>query len=84
MVVAGEDPLHYFKKYPGRFPLWHLKDMNMHEKVSIEFGKGVLDIPLMLELKELSGVEPSLAATVAISSGSLGKSDTDPKAGAEK
>ena len=29
----------------------------MHEKVSTEFGKGVLDIPLMLELKELSGVE---------------------------
>lgn len=57
VVVAGKDPLHYFKKYPGRFPLWHLKDMNMHEKVSTEFGKGVLDIPLMLELKELSGVE---------------------------
>ncbi|CAG2532187.1 Sugar phosphate isomerase/epimerase [Maribacter dokdonensis] len=57
VVVAGKDPLHYFKKYPGRFPLWHLKDMNMHEKVSTEFGKGVLDIPLMLELKELSGVK---------------------------
>ena len=57
VVIAGKDPLHYFKKYPGRFPLWHLKDINMHEKVSTEFGKGVLDIPLMLELKELSGVE---------------------------
>ncbi|WP_036152961.1 sugar phosphate isomerase/epimerase family protein [Maribacter forsetii] len=57
VVVAEKDPLHYFKKYPGRFPLWHLKDMNMNEKISTEFGKGALDVPLMLELKELSGVE---------------------------
>lgn len=57
VVVAGKEPLHYFKKYPGRFPLWHLKDMDMHEKESTEFGKGVLDVPLMLELKELSGVQ---------------------------
>lgn len=57
VVVAGKDPLHYFEKYQGRFPLWHLKDMNMHEKVSTEFGKGVLDIDLMLKNKELSGVK---------------------------
>ncbi len=57
VVVAEKDPLHYFKKYPGRFPLWHLKDMNMHEKVSTEFGKGILDIDLMLKNKELSGVK---------------------------
>ncbi|WP_396635110.1 sugar phosphate isomerase/epimerase family protein [Maribacter sp. R86514] len=57
VVVAEKDPLYYFKKYPGRFPLWHLKDMNMHEKVSTEFGKGILDIDLMLKNKELSGVK---------------------------
>ncbi|WP_405398517.1 sugar phosphate isomerase/epimerase family protein [Maribacter sp. Asnod2-G09] len=57
VVIAGKDPLHYFKKYPQRFPLWHLKDMDMHEKVSTEFGKGILDVPLMLEMKELSGVK---------------------------
>ena len=57
VVVAGKDPLHYFKKYPKRFPLWHLKDMDLNEKVSTEFGKGVLDIQLMLEFTKLSGVE---------------------------
>lgn len=56
VVVAGKDPIHYFKKYPGRFPLWHLKDMDMHKKESTEFGKGGLDIPLMLAQQELSGV----------------------------
>ncbi|MEH6768951.1 sugar phosphate isomerase/epimerase [Maribacter arcticus] len=57
VVVAGKDPISYFKKYPGRFPLWHLKDMDMTKKESTEFGKGALDIGLMLKNKELSGVE---------------------------
>jgi sugar phosphate isomerase/epimerase len=26
-TIAGQDPLDYFAKYPGRFPLWHLKDL---------------------------------------------------------
>jgi sugar phosphate isomerase/epimerase len=25
-TYAGRDPLHYFQKYPGRFPLLHIKD----------------------------------------------------------
>jgi sugar phosphate isomerase/epimerase len=57
VIVAGKDPLNYFNKYPGRFPLWHLKDMNMTKKESTEFGKGGLDIALMLKNKELSGVK---------------------------
>lgn len=55
VVVAGMDPISYFKKYPGRFPLWHLKDMDMTKKESTEFGKGGLDIEKMLSNKELSG-----------------------------
>ncbi|SHJ27194.1 sugar phosphate isomerase/epimerase family protein [Pseudozobellia thermophila] len=57
VVVAGKDPLDYFEKYPGRFPLWHLKDMDMHEKESTEFGKGGLDIKNMLAHRKESGVE---------------------------
>ncbi|MBT2163440.1 sugar phosphate isomerase/epimerase family protein [Zobellia barbeyronii] len=57
VIVAEKDPLHYFKKYPKRFPLWHLKDMNMHEKISTEFGKGGLDIAMMMNYKSDSGVK---------------------------
>ncbi len=57
VIVAGKDPLDYFKKYPGRFPLWHLKDMNMEEKESTEFGKGGLDIKTMMQNQEASGVK---------------------------
>ena len=57
VIVAGKDPLDYFKKYPGRFPLWHLKDMDMDKKESTEFGKGGLDIPGMMAHKKESGVK---------------------------
>jgi sugar phosphate isomerase/epimerase len=57
VIVGGKDPLDYFEKYPGRFPLWHLKDMNMTEKQSTEFGKGGLDIPAMMAHQKASGVK---------------------------
>lgn len=57
VVASGIDPLDYFKKYKGRFPLWHLKDMNMQKKHSTEYGKGALDIPKMLEHQNESGLK---------------------------
>jgi sugar phosphate isomerase/epimerase len=57
VIVGGKDPLDYFKKYPGRFPLWHLKDMDMRKKESTEFGKGGLDIPTMMAYQKASGVK---------------------------
>lgn len=57
VIVGGKDPLDYFQKYPGRFPLWHLKDMNMRKKESTEFGKGGLDIPTMMAHQKASGVK---------------------------
>ncbi|WP_276391396.1 sugar phosphate isomerase/epimerase family protein [Eudoraea chungangensis] len=56
VITAGKNPLDYFKNYPGRFPLWHLKDMNLSKKESTEFGKGGLDIKAMLANKKSSGV----------------------------
>ncbi|MEH6407835.1 MAG: sugar phosphate isomerase/epimerase, partial [Leeuwenhoekiella sp.] len=44
VVATGNDPINYFEKYEGRFPLWHLKDMNLEKKESTEFGKGSLPI----------------------------------------
>ena len=57
VVVTGNDPLAYFAKYPGRFPLWHLKDMDLKEKHSVEFGKGGLDIKKMLENSNKAGMK---------------------------
>ncbi len=57
VVVAGKDPLAYFEKYPGRFPLWHLKDMDMDKKESTEFGKGGLDLDSIMAHQKESGVK---------------------------
>lgn len=57
VVVTGNDPLAYFKKYPGRFPLWHLKDMDVAKKHSVEFGKGQMKIKQMLDNAKLSGMK---------------------------
>ena len=57
VIVTGNDPLDYFTKYPSRFPLWHLKDMDMAEKHSTEFGKGGLDIKKMLQNSKKAGMK---------------------------
>jgi len=57
VIVAGKNPENYFNNFPGRFPLWHLKDMNLTEKQSTEFGKGQLDIQGMLRSYKRSGMK---------------------------
>ncbi|MBF9254423.1 sugar phosphate isomerase/epimerase [Pontibacter sp. 172403-2] len=49
LVLSGHDPMVYFNKYPGRFPLWHLKDMDKSKMQSTEFGKGAIDIKQLLQ-----------------------------------
>ena len=57
VIISGNDPLAYFNKYPGRFPLWHLKDMDGAKKESTEFGKGDVNILDMLRNVDKSGVK---------------------------
>ncbi len=57
VIVTGNDPLAYFSKYPGRFPLWHLKDMDKVKKESTEFGKGQINVKQMLQNMNKSGVK---------------------------
>lgn len=57
VITAGKDPFDYFKKYPGRFPLWHLKDMDVAQKHSVEFGKGQLPILKLLQHSKEAGMK---------------------------
>lgn len=44
MVTGGGDPLAYFSRYPGRFRMVHVKDMDATPKHAMtEVGKGVID-----------------------------------------
>ena len=57
VIATGSDPEYYFNKYPGRFPLWHLKDMDLKLKHSTEFGKGGVNIKKLLTDADKSGLK---------------------------
>lgn len=57
VIATGSDPDYYFNKYPGRFPLWHLKDMDLKLKHSTEFGKGGVNIKKLLTAADKSGLK---------------------------
>jgi len=54
---AGFDPLDYFEKYPGRFPLWHVKDMQKDTKNFAEVGNGTIDFKRIFEAREKAGLQ---------------------------
>jgi sugar phosphate isomerase/epimerase len=44
VTKAGQDPIALIGKHPGRFPLWHLKDMDKTPEHSFtEVGNGTID-----------------------------------------
>ena len=54
---AGHDPVAYFEKYPGRFPLWHVKDMEANTKDITQVGSGTIDFDKIFAAKKLAGME---------------------------
>jgi len=62
---AGLNPVDLFKKYPGRFQLFHMKDMYTHEapffKVSTNdfapVGAGVINFKEILAAKNIAGMK---------------------------
>ncbi len=58
VAKAGANSIDYFKKYPGRFHYWHVKDMDdTEEKFFTEVGTGVIDYPEIFRHAELSGLK---------------------------
>ena len=43
MAYAGQLPQEYFKKHPGRFSLWHLRDIDAETQKSTTIGTGMVD-----------------------------------------
>nr|WP_297789794.1 sugar phosphate isomerase/epimerase [uncultured Allomuricauda sp.] len=52
---AGADPVAYFEEYPGRFKLWHVKDMDEEGKFA-PVGEGTIDFKKILDKKDTSGM----------------------------
>jgi len=56
VTKAGADPVAYFEKYPDRFKMWHVKDMDKDGKFA-PVGRGTIDFARILKEKKLSGME---------------------------
>ncbi|MCK8491320.1 sugar phosphate isomerase/epimerase [Spirosoma sp. RP8] len=54
---AGQDPVALFKKHPGRFPLWHAKDMaKTKEREFAEVGEGSINFQRIFDAKKIAGM----------------------------
>tara|TARA_R110002050_G_scaffold59259_1_gene132551 strand:+ start:17535 stop:18404 length:870 start_codon:yes stop_codon:yes gene_type:complete len=56
VTKAGADPVAYFEKYPGRFKIWHVKDMDDDGNFT-PVGNGNIDFARILSHKRLSGMK---------------------------
>jgi sugar phosphate isomerase/epimerase len=56
VAKAGADPIDYFNLYPGRFKIWHVKDMDAEGRFA-PVGTGSLAFDQMLKHKKKSGME---------------------------
>ena len=53
---GGYEPLPYFKKYPGRFKLCHVKDMDTNREMT-EVGSGIIDFASDFRHADLAGLK---------------------------
>ncbi len=58
VTKAGQDPLALFKQYPGRFPLWHVKDMDRTpQQAFTEVGNGSIDFKKIFAHADEAGLK---------------------------
>ncbi len=58
VVNAGQDPIQLFSKYPGRFELWHVKDMDKTDRSrNADIGTGSIDYKPIFALANKSGMK---------------------------
>lgn len=58
MVFAGHDPLTYFKNYPERFELWHVKDMDRNDRTkNSDVGSGTIDFKPLFAAANQAGMK---------------------------
>ncbi len=56
MTKGGGDPIAYFRRYPGRFPLVHVKDMTK-DGTMVDVGQGSIDFARIFAQSNLGGIK---------------------------
>lgn len=58
VVRSGNDPLQLFRDNPGRFKMWHVKDMDkIDQALNTEIGSGSLDFKTIFKEVKQSGMK---------------------------
>ena len=57
VTKAGEDPLELFRRHPGRFPLWHVKDIAKDLQTLEPVGSGIIDFPKIFAQADQAGMK---------------------------
>ncbi len=53
---GGQDPVELFNRYPGRFPLWHVKDLDSTREIILPVGSGTIDFKRIFAASEIAGM----------------------------
>ena len=58
VVAGGQDPIAYLNKYPNRFPLGHVKDMDREDRTkNANIGQGSIDYAKVLDVAKEAGMK---------------------------
>jgi len=56
-VKAGVDPIELFQQHPGRFALWHVKDLDKEKNLPVPVGEGIIDFKRIFEHASEAGMK---------------------------
>ena len=54
---GGKDPVELFKQNPGRFPLWHVKDLDASKENILPVGSGTIDYKRIFDAASTAGMK---------------------------
>ena len=54
---GGKDPVELFKQHPGRFPLWHVKDLDAKRETVLPVGEGTIDYKRIFDAASTAGMK---------------------------
>jgi sugar phosphate isomerase/epimerase len=58
ITKGGGQPLDFFRQYPGRFELWHVKDMDKTPAAGMTtVGQGIIDFPALFAQARQAGMK---------------------------
>ncbi len=57
VVVGGEKPVEWFKKHPGRFTHFHVKDHDPVKNVTVEVGEGDINFQEIFNAAKIAGTK---------------------------